>query len=291
LRWNFNAAGDLVVNTPYPFQADGYNIKTASYLDYKKMAWSSGVIHHDDVLYLSFELIRLFPFILDVIRARFPYFFIDEFQDISPIQLKILNQIIAKETLACVVGDTAQSIYGFLGAKADQLIHFAPTGIAEYVIKDNWRSTEKIVALLNLIRTDLSQKSMRAVSGTQPIILVGDKIKAIEQVITDTNSEDICTLTRDNLLANAIRKRLSATTTRDMIYELSSGDSNTTRRRTIIWCIKGIEYAEQGYFKDALKEIAKIHDIEDDELRKKKSLATLKTLLNNKGQFAKGSIM
>lgn len=48
---------------------------------FKKKYWSRSVLHHDDVLFFSFQLISKFPFILEVIRAKFPYFFVDEFQD------------------------------------------------------------------------------------------------------------------------------------------------------------------------------------------------------------------
>lgn len=68
-------------------------IKKASYIDYRKQHWSSGKIHHDDVLFFSYQLIKKFPYILEVIRAKFPYFFIDEFQDCNPIQLGIIKKL------------------------------------------------------------------------------------------------------------------------------------------------------------------------------------------------------
>lgn len=291
LRWTFDGSGNLVVGTKYPYKADGYSIKNASYLDYKKMAWSKGVVHHDDVLFLSFELIRLFPFILEVLRAKFPYFFIDEFQDISPIQLKILNQILVKETIVGVVGDSAQSIYGFMGANSNQLDNFAPAGLNEYKIEDNWRSTQKIIDVLNTVRSDLHQNGKRGVEGTKPVILVGDKIRCLNKVIADCQSDNMCTLSRDNFMVNAIRRGISTNQVRKVTLEMSLGDSNAQRRRTILWCARGIEYAEQGYFKDALKEIAKIHDITDEQVSAKLSLGILKKLLNAKAQFAQGSLM
>jgi DNA helicase-2/ATP-dependent DNA helicase PcrA len=291
LRWTFDSKNELIVNTPYPFKVDKYSIKTDSYFEYKKMTWSIGIIHHDDVLFLSHELIKLFPFILDVLRAKFPYFFIDEFQDISPIQLKIINLILQRETIGCIIGDSAQSIYGFLGAKVNQFSDFEQVGIKEYEIKDNWRSTEKIVDLLNLVRSDLDQKPKRKIMGNPPVFLIGDRMAALEKVLMDTKSEDICTLTRDNIIANSIRKNSSSIPDKDMIEQLSLGDSNSERRRAIIWCTKAIEYAEQGYYKDAIKEISKIVKIDEEELCKKKSLEILKTLLSGRDKFINGSLM
>ena len=58
-------------------------------LEYKKLYWSHGIIDHDDVLFLSYQLIERHPFLLEVLRAKFPYFFIDEFQDSNPIQVDL----------------------------------------------------------------------------------------------------------------------------------------------------------------------------------------------------------
>lgn len=291
LKWSFDASGALVVKTPFPVKIGAYSIKNDSYLVYKKMTWAKGIIHHDDVLYLSFKLIRLFPFILEVLRAKFPYFCIDEFQDISPIQLSLLNQIIQKETNVCIVGDNAQSIYAFMGAVPDQFVSFSAIGMMSFKIDDNWRSTEKIVGLLNLVRRDLVQKGMRGVMGNPPVIVVGDKLSALSLASSQTRSLNLCTLTRDNLLANAVRKGLSINVGEDLIDKLSELDSNSDRRRALVRSAKAIEYAQQGFFKDALKETSKMHGLEDDQQGKKKSLEILKQLVNGKASFVDGTLM
>jgi DNA helicase-2/ATP-dependent DNA helicase PcrA len=291
LKWSFDASGALVVKTPFPVKIGSYSIKNDSYLVYKKMTWAKGIIHHDDVLYLSFELIRLFPFILEVLRAKFPYFCIDEFQDISPIQLSLLKEIIQKETKVCIVGDNAQSIYSFMGAVPDQFVGFSAPGMKSFKIDDNWRSTEKIVDLLNLVRRDLVQKGMRGAVGNPPVIVVGNKLSALSLVASQTMSRNLCTLTRDNLLANAVRKGLSINVGEDLIDKLSELDSNSERRRAIVRCAKAIEYAQQGFFKDALKETAKMHGIDDEHMGKKKSLEILKQLVNGKASFVDGTLM
>jgi DNA helicase-2/ATP-dependent DNA helicase PcrA len=291
LRWTFNSSGQLDPTTSYPMKADGYFIKTKSYMDYKKMAWSKGVIHHDDVLFLSYQLLLKFPFILDILRAKFPYFFIDEFQDINPIQLKILHLIIQKETVACVIGDNAQSIYGFMGATPNQFKDFSVLGMDSYVINDNRRSTDSIINLLNKIRPDLIQKGIRAVPGKPPVILIGDKLAALQKVKDETGSNDICTLTRDNLLTNSIRKGVTKSVGSDLIDELYKTDKDSNRKRTIIRCIKAIEYAKQGYFKDAMKETSKMADFKDEVKNRKKGLETLKHLLDNQDRFINGSLI
>jgi DNA helicase-2/ATP-dependent DNA helicase PcrA len=90
IKWKFEKSEKLVAKTDYPHKAGAYAIKTDSYLEYKKMTWEKGLIHHDDVLFFSYQLIKKHPFILQVLRSKFPYFFIDEFQDTNPIQVIIL---------------------------------------------------------------------------------------------------------------------------------------------------------------------------------------------------------
>ena len=97
-KWKFDNFGTLEVKTDYPRKVDGYFLKNTTYFEYKKMAWTKGILHHDDVLFFSYQLLMKYPFILSVLRAKFPYFFVDEFQDSNPIQVEILKMIGQKET-------------------------------------------------------------------------------------------------------------------------------------------------------------------------------------------------
>ena len=80
LKWKFEN-NELKAKTDYPFKVGNYAIKNDSYLEYKKMMWEKGLLHHDDVLFFSFQIINKFPFVINILNAKFPYLFIDEFQD------------------------------------------------------------------------------------------------------------------------------------------------------------------------------------------------------------------
>jgi DNA helicase-2/ATP-dependent DNA helicase PcrA len=82
-------------------------------------------------------------------RWRFRHFFVDEFQDATPLQLALLRAWLGDRSDLCVVGDPAQSIYGFAGADASPLRNFAMTfpGGDTIVLHRNYRSAEPIVAL------------------------------------------------------------------------------------------------------------------------------------------------
>jgi len=149
-------------------------------LNYKKLYWQEGTISHDDVLFFSYQITKNYPFVLEVLRAKFPYFLIDEFQDTSPIQTAILKLLAEKETIVGVIGDPAQSIYSFQGADAKQFESFTLPNIQFYTIADNHRSTIQIIDLLNHIRKEMTQNPCKDGNdkvGEKPILYVGDREK------------------------------------------------------------------------------------------------------------------
>lgn len=289
LKWKFDSANteQLVIRPPRPvtyFSNDGY-------LEYKKILWSKGLLHHDDVLFFSYELARKRPFLLTVLRAKFPYFLVDEFQDTSPIQISLLKMIGSQDTIVGVVGDEIQSIYSFLGAVPGQLKGFSLPGIMEYEIQGNWRSTNEIVGLLNQLRTGLIQQPLRGVSGIQPIIVVGDKLASLAWAVAQHPSKEIFSLCRENSTANALQKGLGINIHSDLLQKLKETDSSSDRRRAISYSIKAVEYARSGYFKDALKTLGRIFNrnktIDDQKL----TLNALKKLLDNYDTYAAGNLI
>lgn len=290
LKWQIKPDKSLELVTPYPVKSGKYFIKKESYLEYKKMMWSEGYLHHDDVLFFSYQVLKNNPFVLEILRACFPYFLVDEFQDTSPIQIEILALLAAKETMVGVIGDEIQSIYSFLGAVPGQLHSFNLPGIKEYVIKDNWRGSNEIVALLNLIRTDITQQAKRNISVAPPTILVGEKIKCLEWVEGKYTSKVIVSLSRDNLTANSMLKRVSIAGS-DLLVELGATDSNSERRKLMSNSIKAIEYAKMGYYKDAIKTINKSFGFAKTKQNQKHALKTLCKLLEKEEVFSTGKLM
>lgn len=286
LRWKFDGAGNLIPSPPFPQKSGQYNFKTEGYLVYKKMVWKQGLLHHDDVLFFSYEIIKKNSFVLDVLRAQFPYFLVDEFQDTSPIQIEILQLIAQKETIIGVVGDEAQSIYKFLGAVPGQLQNFTLPGMLFFEIKDNHRSSNQIVALLNAIRPILKQDGIRKADRSKINMVIGDKIAALRWAETTYSDSEIVSLSRENMTANSLKKGIGVGIHKDLLAELKEIDSNSTRRRAISNATKAVEYARMGYFKDALKTIGKLYNHNKSDLDKKDSLKSLKILLDKYDQYA-----
>ena len=288
LRWKLDDNDNITLNWTYHIAK---YINSNDNFEYKKMAWSRGVLHHDDILFFSYQLVNKYPFTLNILRASFPYFLIDEFQDTSPIQVYLLKLIAQKETIVGIVGDEAQSIYKFLGVKDEQLQSFELTNMANYTIKDNWRSSNQIIELLNELRPSLVQSPLRNFDSTKVHVFVGNKLSALRKAHELFPDTDITTLCRENITANELKKGINLSTHGDYLSMLKKIDTNSERRRTISNAIKAIEYAKMGYYKDAWKMIGKLHNRNKSLDDKKKSIRSLKLLLDNESDFSEKPIM
>src|SRR5690606_28150042 len=100
----------------------------------------------------------------------------------------------AKETIVGVIGDTAQSIYSFQGASMQQFIDFTLPSLNIYQIEDNRRSTNQIINVLKLIRSDLDQNSPEDKNGETPKILVGNSIQALKYCENALGEDKVVTL-------------------------------------------------------------------------------------------------
>lgn len=295
LAWQFDSSNNLVLKTKKTYTGKisaTVSIRNNSYIEYKKMYWSKGILDHEDVLFFSYILITQNPRILTVIRAKFPYLFIDEFQDTNPIQTVIIKKIAEEETITGVIGDIAQSIYGFQGADPNQFRDFAISGIQNYTIADNHRSTIKITKLLNAIRSDITQDAKRNIDGNVITILIGDKIWALSKA-SELASGKVYSLTRDNVTSNVMRdKSTFEFTHKKLIEELREVDSNSQRMHLVSACIRATEYARQYRYKDALKEISKeLKKIEEKIDIQKVALNILKSLLSKYDSYKSQTLL
>ena len=263
------------------------------YLKYKEQYWKDGIITYDDVLFFSYKLIKEYPQILKILRARFPYFFIDEFQDTNPIQAEIIRLLGGKETIVGIIGDKAQAIYEFQGADVTQFEKFTLDNMKQYKIKDNRRSTQQIIDILNIIRSDLRQESPDHKKGNKPYIMVGEQLnsyKKAKEIIKNKN-ENLYSLSYADVTSNEMKLNddeieVDESVLKDNIIDtILSRESRNSRSKQIVKIIKAIEYARQNNFKEAIKNMAKIYGAEKDIENIKKSLIALNKLLSTYDKF------
>lgn len=122
----------------------------------KKYLWSVvRKLTHNEILYFGYRVLQKNPTALYALRVKYPFIFVDEFQDTNPLQTLLIKLIGEKSTFICIVGDIAQSIYSFQGAHPSDFANFSIDGekkTNEYVISGNRRSTKNIVNFCNFLR-------------------------------------------------------------------------------------------------------------------------------------------
>lgn len=239
-------------------------IKSKEFFVYKKMYWQEGIIDHEDVLYVSYQLLKQNPVLVDILRCKYPYIFIDEFQDTNPIQTEIVRMLASPKCIIGVIGDYNQSIYGFQGAKPEDFRDFSIDGLVEYQITDNWRSTEKIINTLDNF-TCTKQKCKRNIEGTIPHIIVGNSqntlpfIKQKEIELSGNNFTSII-LTKNNKDLRNIKTNLNSQQYQllDNIWDEFQTKDTKERYILITQVLKSYQYATDKKFELALNEILKL---------------------------------
>ncbi len=123
---------------------------------YEKLKDDRGQIDWDDVLLLCAGLLESEKSALMEVRDRYRFFVVDEYQDVNPLQHKLLDLWLGDRQELCVVGDASQTIYSFNGATSAYLLHFAERfPQAQTVELDrSYRSSGAIVATANALMRD-----------------------------------------------------------------------------------------------------------------------------------------
>ncbi|HKK39718.1 MAG TPA: UvrD-helicase domain-containing protein, partial [Cryomorphaceae bacterium] len=123
------------------------------YFEYNKRLFKSAAMDFDDLLYKTNVLLRDFPEVLHKYQHKFRYLLVDEYQDTNFSQYLIVKKLAALNENLCVVGDDAQSIYGFRGANIQNILNFKKDypDYGLYKLEQNYRSTKKIVGAANSV--------------------------------------------------------------------------------------------------------------------------------------------
>ena len=123
------------------------------YKEYAKRCFLAGAMDFDDLLMKTNALFRNSPDILAKYQRIFEYILVDEYQDTNHSQYMIIKKLAATHNNICVVGDDAQSIYSFRGARIENILNFQNDYPTHKVFKleQNYRSTQNIVDAANSI--------------------------------------------------------------------------------------------------------------------------------------------
>lgn len=155
------------------------------YKEYVDRCFKAGAMDFDDLLLKTNELLNMHPQVLAKYQDRFKYILVDEYQDTNHSQYLIVRALSDKFQNICVVGDDAQSIYGFRGANINNILNFQKDydNVMLYRLEQNYRSTKNIVNAANSIISHNKNKIEKVVWTSNK---EGSKIK-VRRCTTDAD--------------------------------------------------------------------------------------------------------
>jgi DNA helicase-2/ATP-dependent DNA helicase PcrA len=175
-RWK--TAGILPAQAAQQARSDQEHLAAAGYRRYQQALWHAGAVDFDDLLLLTERLLLEHPELRQAEAARFDHLLVDEYQDTSALQYRIVEALAREHRNLCVVGDDDQSIYGWRGAQVEHILRFTRDWPDAKVIRLEWnyRSTAAILEAANRLIAFNRQrhpKTLRAArtGGEPPRIL------------------------------------------------------------------------------------------------------------------------
>ena len=209
------------------------------YALYEKRCRQSGAMDFDDILLYSNILLRDFPEVLEKLQNRFSFILVDEYQDTNYSQYLIVKKLSANHRNVCVVGDDAQSIYAFRGARIENILNFRKDypEAKEFRLEQNYRSTQTIVRAANsLIARNSNQlkkecfsaggdgaiiEVVKAYTDQEEAFLVASSL--VDSVYKDKAAySDFAVLYRTNAQSRAIEEAFRK---RSVPYKIFGGNS------------------------------------------------------------------
>ncbi|MDR1539315.1 MAG: UvrD-helicase domain-containing protein [Clostridiales bacterium] len=130
------------------------------YASYQKKLMDSNNLDFDDLIFLVVKLFTTRTDILEKYQDRFHYIMVDEYQDTSVSQYKLISLLASKYGNICVVGDDDQSIYSWRGADIRNILSFEKDFPGAHVVKleQNYRSTQTILKAANMVIANNSRR-------------------------------------------------------------------------------------------------------------------------------------
>ncbi len=247
-------------NNRRPMMAVIYNRYTAR-------CKKSGAMDFDDLLLNTNILFRDHPAILQKYQSAFRYILVDEYQDTNYSQYLIIRKLAQNHSNVCVVGDDAQSIYSFRGARIENILNFKRDypGVVLHKLERNYRSTKNIVNAANsIIANNKDQIHKKVYSEKQ----VGEKIKIIEARADNEEGFLIANLIKDLLFAKQYKFKdfavLYRTNAQSRIFEES------LRKMNIPYKIYGgVSFFQRKEIKDILAYFKLVVNSADEEALKR----------------------
>ena len=194
------------------------------YTAYESVKHQERAIDFEDVLLLTTAIIEQEREVRERVQDQYRFFTVDEYQDISPLQQRLINAWLGSRQELCVVGDPAQTIYSFAGATPVFLNSFTQRFPEAEVVRltTGYRSTPEIIFTANsILRKGAMGNELVAINdhGSKPTITAyNDEVGEIAGIVRDikelisegTPAQEIAVLARTNNQLNGLEKAMNA---------------------------------------------------------------------------------
>ena len=194
------------------------------YMKYSARLKKANAMDFDDLLLNTYILFRDFQDVLEKYQELFQFVLVDEYQDTNYVQYMIIRQLSARYKNICVVGDDAQSIYSFRGARIENILNFQHDypDYKLYKLEQNYRSTQTIVNAANsLINNNRDQISKKIWSDNE----TGEKIRLIQAATDNEEGYIVSGMIQDSIYSDHYHYRdyavLYRTNAQSRIFEES----------------------------------------------------------------------
>jgi DNA helicase-2/ATP-dependent DNA helicase PcrA len=193
------------------------------YTAYESIKRQELAMDFEDVLLLTTAMLEEEREVRERVQDQYRYFTVDEYQDISPLQQRLINAWLGNRQEICVVGDPAQTIYSFAGATSSFLTTFTSRFPDAEVIRltSGYRSTPEITFAANsLLRSATMGQELNAQNdhGDKPAVLAySDESSEIAGIVADMTNllkagvppQEIAVLARTNAQLNSLERAMN----------------------------------------------------------------------------------
>ena len=266
---NLVTAGMYVANTSMQDYDRSSRMPLLSevYKTYAARCFRANAMDFDDLLLNTNILFRDFPNTLASYQERFRYVLVDEYQDTNYSQYLIVKKLAASHHNICVVGDDAQSIYSFRGARIENILEFKNdyADYQLYKLEQNYRSTQTIVNAANTIISNNEGQIQKNVFSKNE---TGEKIQVFQSMTDSDEGFNISSDIFDKKFSLQLNWSdfaiLYRTNAQSRIFE------ETLRRKNIPYKIYGgLSFYERKEIKDILSYFRMVINPEDEEALKR----------------------
>jgi len=193
------------------------------YTAYESIKRQELAMDFEDVLLLTTAMLEEEREVRERVQDQYRYLTVDEYQDISPLQQRLINAWLGNRQEICVVGDPAQTIYSFAGATSSFLTTFTSRFPDAEVIRltSGYRSTPEITFAANsLLRSATMGQELNAQNdhGDKPEVLAyNDESSEIAGIVSDMTTllkagvppQEIAVLARTNAQLNSLERAMN----------------------------------------------------------------------------------